>query len=113
VGEGDVALDRADLAGRLLRPLPTLDHAIGARAIRDIAAGALLTASDVTPAPDVRAGQPVRVIARIDAVEIAATLTALDNGMRGATVRVINEESRRVMRVRVREKGEAEVIDVR
>ena len=61
----------------------------------------------------IRAGERVRVTARVYGVEAALTAIAEQSGRPGQTIRVVNPSSRRAIRVRVLGAGEVEVIDAR
>ena len=61
----------------------------------------------------IRAGERVRVTAKIDGVEAVLTAIAEQSGRTGQTIRVVNPSSRRAIRVRVLSAGEVEVVDAR
>lgn len=101
-------LDAADLvpvrhvfaAGAFKRP-PGVDDALHGRALRDLPAGACVSAQAVAPSPAVRAGADVVAIIRSGDIEVRADLVAVDSGAPGDTVRVINPQSRKTFRARV------------
>ncbi len=106
----DVA-DVTDAPGGVpLKRLPRADALVGAMVRRDVAAGEVLTLQSATPAPDVRAGEPVQAQVTMGAIVVSASLVAVDNGMTGATVRVVNRDSRRELRAKVVGRGLVEVI---
>jgi flagella basal body P-ring formation protein FlgA len=109
----DVAVVAASLAGRPLRPLPSLADAIGARVTRDLSADAVLTRTDIVVEPIVRAGDIVRTHARVGVVDVVGDMAAAESGKRGDIIRVVNQETRRAVRARVLERGEVEVVHVR
>lgn len=107
---GDVEARRSELTAIPLRALPRLADAVGARATRALRAGeALLPGAVVTP-PAIEAGDRVTVVASVGAVEVTATFVASDRGAPGDVIRVVNPETRRVVRGRVVRKGLVEVI---
>jgi flagella basal body P-ring formation protein FlgA len=101
------------LEGRPFRALPSLVACIGARVRRDLPAGAVVTTQDIVPEPLVRSGRPVEARVTVDAVTVTAILQAAENGIEGDVIRVVNEETRRVLRARVTGPGEVEVLDGR
>jgi flagella basal body P-ring formation protein FlgA len=109
----DVSVVPTDLSGQLLRPLPALEDAIGARAKHDIGRDAVVTRADIVADPLVRAGDIVRAHVRIGAVEAVADLVAAESGLKDDVVRVVNQETRHALRARVIGRGEVEVVYVR
>jgi flagella basal body P-ring formation protein FlgA len=109
----DVALLETDLIGRLLRPLPSLEAALGARATHDIAEDALLTHIDIVAGPTIKAGEIVRAHVHVGDVELVGSGVAAENGMKNEVIRVVNPESRHIFRARILESGEVEVVNVR
>jgi flagella basal body P-ring formation protein FlgA len=93
-----------------VQKLPMVRELTDAVLKRDLVAGSIVTFQDTTPPPAIRAGEAVQAIASIGGVRIAAEVTALDSAATGATVRVVNRESRRELRARVVAKGIVEVI---
>lgn len=113
LGPDDVARTAADLGGRPLKPLPSLDESLGARAMRDLGVNAILGRGDIAAEPMIRVGDVVRARIRVGDVEVIATVIAAENGRADDVVRVVNRESRRTLRARVTGRGEVEVVDVR
>lgn len=109
----DLAVVASDWAGRPLRPLPTLEHAVGARAIHDLAMNAYVTHADIAAEPLVRAGDIVRAHAHIGRVDITGQLVAAESGVRDDVIRVVNQETRHRLQARVIGNGEVEVVNVR
>lgn len=93
-----------------LRRLPRLDEVQGARALVNLAPGEVVAKTAVVTRPAVKIGQVVRAIARVDGLEVTASLVAAQDGVPGAVIRVVNKESRRELRARVLEPGVVEVI---
>ncbi|MBS1818558.1 MAG: flagellar basal body P-ring formation protein FlgA [Acidobacteria bacterium] len=108
------AADLVDVVGNPgpmpLRRLPLSRDLVGGTTRQDIVAGAIVTHQSATQPPAVRVGDPVKAIAAVGTVQITAELVALDNGVEGAIVRVVNRESKRELRARVLATGVVEVI---
>ena len=112
--EGDaVAVVATDLNGQSMRPLLSIDDVRGARTTRDLAAGALVTRSDIVIEPIVKSGDIVRARVRVGDVELVGSGVAAENGLKDDVIRVINQESHHAFRARVVGSGEVEVVDVR
>lgn len=111
LSEDDVEVSREAVAGVPLRRLPRLHEVYGAPALTALSPGGVLTKSAVAARPAVKSGQTVRATARIGGVHVMAELVAVQDGEPGATVRVVNKESRRELRARVLEPGLVEVIN--
>ncbi len=103
-----VAVTHAVTTGAL-KPLPTTDDALHARALRDLPADACLARQALALMPAVVAGDDVVAVMRAGGVEVRADLVAVDSGQRGATVRVSNPQSRRTFRARVVARGLVEI----
>jgi flagella basal body P-ring formation protein FlgA len=101
---------RGPLRGLPLRATPTAAMLAGARALRPIAAGAVVLPSFVAMRRAVEAGDRVTVVAVSGDVEVSATFVAADGGAIGATIRVLNPDTRRLIRGRVVGDGLVEVM---
>jgi len=111
IAEDDVAVSDDALPPSLpLRRVPRLREVVGARALASLAAGEVVTAQAVASRPAVRSGDLVRARARAGTAIVVAALTAAQDGVEGAVIRVVNKESRRELRARVVGPGEVEVI---
>jgi flagella basal body P-ring formation protein FlgA len=104
----DLDLVVADIGSQILRPLP--QDLAGARALREIPAGAVVTAAMVRPAPVVRTGDEVRARVRLGPAEIVGLAVAQQAGGVGDVIRVVNRTSRRALRGRVVGPQEVEVV---
>lgn len=109
----DVATAAVRLDGRPLRPLPALDDAIGGRATRDLSMDTVLARADIATEPLVRAGDIVRTHARVGSVVIVGDMVAAESGALHTVIRVVNRETKKVVRARVSARGEVEVVNVR
>jgi flagella basal body P-ring formation protein FlgA len=107
--DGDLERSRVALSSLPLRRLPRLAEVAGSRALVNLAPGEIVTSPSVASRPAVRSGQLVRAVARIGELEVSAALTAVQDGVEGAVIRVVNKESRRELRARVVEPGVVEV----
>lgn len=113
VEAADVTMTAADLQGRPLRRLPSLEDAIGARARHDIETDAVVTHADIAAEPLVRAGDIVRARVRVGSVDVVGEMVAAESGARNDVIRVVNPESRHAARARIVGSREVEVEDVR
>jgi flagella basal body P-ring formation protein FlgA len=105
---GDLEVVRADVGRALLRPCPT--ELAGARLLRSLAAGDIVTAVAVAVAPLVRSGDAVVTRVRTAGIEVSGKGVASQSGELGDVIRVVNPESGRTLRARVTARGEVEVI---
>jgi flagella basal body P-ring formation protein FlgA len=119
VARGEVLTpEDLDAAPRVLtdlpiRRLPQHDELVGSRALRDLPAGQPIPGNAVALRRKVEPGDQVTVVAAAGAVEVTATFVAADGGQPGSVIRVVNPETRRFLRGRVRNDGKIEVIDGR
>jgi flagella basal body P-ring formation protein FlgA len=106
-----VTLERRDVT---LVPdaLGTMDAALGQASRRGLRAGDVLRAGQLAAPLVVKRGDPVLMVARRDGVEVSTAGEALDNGARGATVRVKNGASGQVVRMRVTGAGTVEPVEM-
>jgi flagella basal body P-ring formation protein FlgA len=96
-----------------IRRLPQLAELVGSRTLRDLPAGEPVPGNAVALRRKVEPGDAVTVVAAAGAVEVTARFVAADGGQPGAVIRVVNPETRRFLRGRVRNDGTIEVIDGR
>lgn len=103
LSDADIVFERRDISA--------LSDTIGAQAAagqaskRSLRAGEVLRQSQLTAPILVRRGDPVVMLARIDAIEVSTAGEALDSGALGAVVRVRNVGNGRVVRMRVTATG--------
>jgi flagella basal body P-ring formation protein FlgA len=109
----DLRSERAEIAGVPVRRLPGLAQLVGSRALRVLPEGAVVLENAVSLRRAVEPGDAVSVVAAAGAVEVTATFIAADGGDPGAVIRVVNPETRRYVRARVKEDAVVEVIDAR
>jgi flagellar basal body P-ring formation protein FlgA len=81
------------------RQLLRMDQCIGEQAAEDLAPGTIMTAPLVNAVPLIRAGQLVTVTLTHGTVQLRSVARAMEQGTRGQTIRVRNENSRDVLYV--------------
>jgi flagella basal body P-ring formation protein FlgA len=111
LADEDLEVATGEVAGLPLRWLPRRREVLGARALTTVGAGSVLTKTAVATRPAVKSGQTVRAMVRVGRVHVEAELVAVQDGDPGATVRVVNRDSRRELRARVVEPGVVEVLN--
>ncbi len=79
-------------------------------AARTLVPGRPLSAHDLIPAPIVRAGQQVRMLLAVGDVRITMMGRSLSNGSEGETIRVIQEDTRKVYSAIIRNEGQIEIV---
>lgn len=106
----DVETGRVEVTAGRLQRLPPCGELIGGQVRRDLAAGEAVGPGLVSRPPLVAAGS--RVIARMadGGIEVEATLVSLEAGRAGEEIRLMNPESRKVVRGRVAGANEVEVM---
>lgn len=109
----DIELGDGPIVGAPLRRLPASDDVLDARVLRAVAAGDTIVDGIVVGVPVVRAGDHVRATVRGLGIEVALVAVAEQSGMPDQIIRVVNPDSRRVVRARVVAKGEVEVLSDR
>lgn len=99
LAETDFALHRVLVDSIPDHQLLGLDQCVGEQAVEDLRPGAVMTALLVDPVPLVRAGQLVTVTLTRGTVQLRSVARAMEQGARGQTIRVRNENSRDVLYV--------------
>jgi flagella basal body P-ring formation protein FlgA len=99
-----------DVAGVRFEPLPRLDEVIGAHARRPLAAGEVLSQAVVAVPEAVRAGDEVKVVARVGALEAWGTGRASGSGRVGDVVRITRGSARGLQRALVLSPGIVQVL---
>ncbi|GAB2844000.1 hypothetical protein GCM10027277_09630 [Pseudoduganella ginsengisoli] len=102
----DVAFEQRDIT---LVPDPVSDEAVllGMSARRSLRNGELLRQSMLVEAQVIKRGDPVRIVARREQIEVSMAGEALDPGARGTVIRVRNV-SGNVIRARITGSGTVE-----
>ncbi len=110
IAPADVTAAHHDIDEGPFARWPAEDEVVGGKVMRNLAAGACLAPSTVSIPPAVQNGQTVVATARVDGVVATARLVAAGSGEPGAIIRVVNQESRRVMKARVVAPGTVEIV---
>ena len=97
-----------DVAGVRFEPLPRLDEVIGAHARRALAVGEVLSQAVVIVPDAVRAGDDVKVVARVGALEAWGVGRATGSGRVGDVVRITRGSARGLQAARNRSIGRIE-----
>ena len=99
-----------EVDGVRFEPLPRLDEVIGAYARRPLAAGEVLSQAVVAVPDAVRAGDEVKVVARVGALEAWGVGRASGSGRVGDVVRITRGSARGLHRARVLSPGVVQVL---
>jgi len=106
----DVMLQRHDISG-IADSLNDVQAVVGLRGKRTLRSGDVLRQGVLAQPDMIKRGQPVRIVARRDLIEVSMEGEALDNGARDAVVRVRNANGT-VIRARVKGAGLVEPADM-
>lgn len=109
--DADVALERRDISN-IRDPIGMAADAVGQSSRRSLRAGEVLRASQLVAPIAVKRGDAVVMTARQDGIEVSMAGEALDAGARGAVVRVKNNASGQVVRMRVLGAGAVQPIEM-
>lgn len=107
-----VALERRDIT-LIPDAIGAPEAAVGQTSRRALRPGDVLRAGQLAAPVLVKRGDQVTMVARRDQVEVSTSGEALDSGARGASVRVRNNASGQVVRMRVTGAGTVEPVDGR
>lgn len=110
LGEADALESRDEVGSVPMQRLPTLADVAGARIVRDVAQGEVLTRMVLAVQPPVQSGDEVLVRAMVDGVLAEGRGVAEQSGHSGDLIRVVNRDSRRAFKARVIGRGEVEVV---
>jgi flagella basal body P-ring formation protein FlgA len=110
IAKDDVEVVREDLGRMPLKTLPGARLAIGARALRSIAAGERIAATMIAATAMVKSGDAVQTIVRLGSLEARGTAIATQTGTLGEEIGLVNVNSRRTLRGRVIGEREVEVM---
>lgn len=110
IAPDDIEICARALGAVPLAALPSPEEAIGAKAVRDLGAGEVITAALVEPPLAVRSGDTVTMRVALGAIEVTARVVAQQNGSPGDVIRVVNRASRKTLKGRVVGPGTVEVI---
>jgi flagella basal body P-ring formation protein FlgA len=101
LGDSDIVDRRDEISEGPLRARLTTSGVSGCRVLRDIQAGAAITAASVMAKLAVRTGQTVTAVSRGAGIEVSASMVAADSGNPGSIIRVVNRDTRRALRARI------------
>lgn len=104
--DDDLVLERRDISA--LTDTIGAAAALGQASRRSLRAGEVLRQSQLAAPLLVKRGDPVVMLARVEAIEVSTAGEALDSGAQGAIVRVRNVANGRVVRMRVSAAGTVE-----
>lgn len=110
IADADLVEVESDVGSVLLKPLPTLEEAVGSTAARTLTEGDLISATAIRPPTLVRTRDIVLTRVRVGAVVVTGRTTATESGQLGDVIGLINEVSGRRLRGRVIASGEVEVV---
>lgn len=99
-----------EVTGVRFEPLPGLDDIVGAQARRAVAPGEVLSHALVLVPDAVRAGDEVRVVARVGVLEAWGTGRTSASGRVGDVVRITRGETRGLLRALVLAPGVVQVL---
>ncbi|MBZ0272067.1 flagellar basal body P-ring formation chaperone FlgA [bacterium] len=115
IARGD-SISRDDLETRMVparrvrgSEIRDLSHAVGRVADRAIASGEVLARGAITPAPIVKKGDLVTLVADIGAVRVSAIAVVMEQGGAGETTEVRNLDSGAVLKARIVDAHTAQV----
>jgi flagella basal body P-ring formation protein FlgA len=106
----DLQISRSVIDDVPLAALPAEQDLTGARAVRDLRAGEILTSAVVVIPPLVRSGESVVVHVKFPGGEVTGRATASQNGARGELIRLVNPTSGHALQGRVIGRDEVEVV---
>ena len=109
IGLTDVVIDRVEIVRALNDPLDRGEEAVGLVAQRDLSAGTVLRRSQLTLPLAVRPGQPIQLVWRNGAIELAVAAECLAAGKVGETVSVRRLSDGQVVRAQVEAPGQVTV----
>jgi flagella basal body P-ring formation protein FlgA len=110
LGPQDVTVAHDEVGNVPMRLLPGLDDITGARTLRTLSEGDVLSRSAVAVRPLVQSGDVVVVRLVAGSVQVEGTGVAAQSGSAGEIVRVVNPNTRRALQARVVGRGQVEVI---
>lgn len=110
LSDDDLAIERRDISS--LSDTIGAAAAVGQASRRSLRAGEVLRQSQLAAPILVKRGEPVVMLARVDAIEVSTAGEALDSGAQGSVVRVRNVANGRVVRMRVTAAGTVEPVEV-
>jgi flagella basal body P-ring formation protein FlgA len=110
LAQADLVTSVDEVGSVVIRPLPAVEDLIGARAIRDLQAGDVITLAVAAAPVLVQSGDEVRVRVAVEGIEARGQAIAAQSGSKGDVIRLTNPSSHRPLRGRVIGPREVEVI---
>jgi len=107
--EGDITMERRDVSRLGQRFLEEYSRFMGYRIRQSVSAGSLLQSSMLSIPELVKRGEKVTLLANSGGIEIRMMGEALSNGGKGATIRVRNVNSKRIVEGEVVARGVVQV----
>jgi len=111
ISDTHITVEQRDITS-IADPVTDPGAAVGQTSRRSLRAGDVLRNSSLTAPVLVKRGDAVAMIARFEGIEVSTAGEALDNGARGALVRVRNSSSGQTVRMRVTAPGTVEPVDM-
>jgi flagella basal body P-ring formation protein FlgA len=110
LGPNDVVAARHDIVAGPLRPWPTVADTVGSKTLRDLPPDACIARNAIAARPDVRTGEEVLAISRINGVVASGHMVAAESGDAGSVIRIVNQQSRRSLKARIVSPGLVEIL---
>lgn len=96
-GEGDLKIEQRKISDLRSGALFSSDQVIGKRARRRLLAGDVIMANAVEVVPDINIGDEVQLVAIVGGVEVHTNGKAMEKGLRGDTIRVLNLGAKKII----------------
>lgn len=109
IGPTDIELVRLNMFKQPSDVADSLDDVIGRAVKNRIAAGETLRKSLIDIPPLVTQGKRISLLYRAGALSATATGIALEDGLRGDTIRVRNESSKKIVKAKIQTADQVEV----
>jgi flagella basal body P-ring formation protein FlgA len=111
VSASDIDIVTGELPAMTLRRLPAPGEVVGLKARRAIAAGEALTSAVLQVPPSVKSGDKVTVRVAIGNVEVTGSAIASGTGNDGEIIRILQPNTRRLVKARIIGPGSVEVVE--
>jgi flagella basal body P-ring formation protein FlgA len=110
LAEADVEATTGPIDAGFVKPLPSMETVIGGRVTRALAAGETIVDGAIAAVALVKSGDRVRVIVRMNEIQIEGVAVAAQSGALDQIIRVVNPDTRKAIKARVIGDGEVEVV---
>src|SRR5262249_18018518 len=101
VADTDVDATTGPIESGFVKPLPAMETVIGGRVARALAAGETIVDGAVAAVARVKSGDRVRVVVRMNEIQIEGVAVAAQSGTLDQIIRVVNPETRKAIKARV------------